>query len=275
MASEAEVSRKSLPFTFVILGAGLLAMVTTVYVGHELTRPAEGEARGFLTWFAIGFLCFIELALTLMATNALVRRQTAGRGPSGAAVQITVRIILIYAAVGLVTIALYAVVPGRDGSSDRTFVAIMIGELVIALIVAAVVYGHDLSMRSTMAPVLEQRREHAAKARSLQSVINAVVSAPLTGDALRLRRETLVKKLENLNVALAHSHGGGVGSKEAGLQHADDPAAEQTLDAACTEMIRLSMQLVATDAAGAESTLASLERLAAQMQVAVDTLELR
>lgn len=269
-----ETDKRELPFILTVLGLGLLAMVATVYVGHELTRPAEGQARGFLVWFAIGFLCFLELAATLLLTTGLVRRRTQGRGPSGAAVQIILRLLVLYALVGAASIAVYSLIPGHTGDTDRTFVALMIAELVVAFIVAAVVYGHDLSMRSTITPVLEKRRQHAAKARSIEGVLAALAAAPLTADALRLRRETLTKKLQALNVALAHSHGGGVGSKEAGLAHPDDPAAEETLDATLAEMMRAAMTLLAADAAAAETTLAALERLAAQVQAAVDALDL-
>ena len=254
-------------FMLIILGIGLLVAVTTIFVGHTISP----KPLGFIAWTTIGFLCFVEFLFTILGVNGLVGRRRRRR-PSGVVLVISYYIVGIYTAVGLVSIILYSVGRSESGSGDRSFMAILMAETVLAFVIVVLLYAYDFFIASTSQAQMERREHHAGESRSVRASLAALGNLTLSDPPLLQRREALVKKLQKAETALAHSHGGGIGSREGGWQHPADPAAEQAVDEAVNGLGYVSSKLAAP--AEVAQTLAEMDGLANQLQSALDRLQL-
>ena len=255
-------------FMLVILAIGLVATVTTIYVGHALTDPP-----GFMAWMTIGFLCFIEFLVTVLGINGLVGKRRRRR-PSGAILIVSFGVVGIYAAIGLLSIIVYNVLRDSAGSDDSRFVAVLVAETVIAFIIVTLLYAYDFFIASASQALIDAREHHAAGGRSIRSVLGALKSLQLAEPELLQGCERLTKKLQRLETALAHSHGGGVGSREAGWQHPRDPNTEAMVDNTVGGLNAAGARLTAMGAEGAATAIEEMDRLAAQLESALDSLQL-
>jgi hypothetical protein len=251
-----------------ILGIGLLAAITTIYVGHTLCD----RNPGFMGWMTIGFLCLIEFLATILMINGLFGKKRRRR-PSGAILLITYGVLGAYAVLGLVSIIGYSAIRDGDGSGDSSFVAILIAETVLAFIAVAIFYAYDFYVASSSQELLGRREHHAVKSRSLKGALVVLNELVLTDAGLLQRRDVLVKKLRAFETALGHSHGGGVGSREGGWQHPLDPGADQAIDDSVSKLNSVSGRMV-SEGADVAQLIAEMERTATGLHSALNSLQL-
>lgn len=253
-------------FVALILGVTVLVMGATLGVGMLVTTAP----RGIMFWYGWGFAMFVEFLIGMFTANLFARQRSRYR-PSGATMMMVYIVIAIYAVLGMASILVYVGLRDENGASDPIFFAVMIVVSLIAVVLVAVVYGYELFFQGKMAPVLEKRREHAGKALDLGIVLSTLQSGRAPTDELITRRGRVAKRLEAVQTALAHSHGGGVGSYEGGRGHELDPAAERELASAAAQIEELAHSLPA-EADGYAEGLAQLERLTTKMENAVTRL---
>ena len=143
--------------------------------------------------------------------------------PSGATLAITYGVVGLFAISGFLSIIIYWSVRDMNGSGDGFFIAALIGIFIFWFVIAALIYFFDLHSQVVAQPVKEKRAEHREFARSLNPILLAIRSVKSNDDERRKRLAIIIKNLESINVALAHSHGGGIGSLEASRSHPSDP----------------------------------------------------
>jgi hypothetical protein len=253
----------------VLIAIGLVSSVTTIVVGYMI-GPTP---LGFIGWLLIGFLCFIELLLCIIGINALVGRKRRKR-PSGAVLLITYGVVFVYAGVGLTSIILYSVVRPETGAGDRSFLAILLAETVLAFIIVTIFYAYDLFLASASETMIRARDHDLDSSRTVRGILAALSDLVLSNEDLLARRERLVKKLSKAETALAHSHGGGVGSREGGWQHPDDSEAVAAADDAIRGLDGTSTLLAGEDEEGLARRFDDLERLTARLADALRRMEL-
>ena len=157
---------------------------------------------------AIGFVCWLELLFALMIAISLVKGEGEG-GPTFAMTAILFKVASLYGIVGVLTIVGFALIPESSGR-DNVFGATIFLESVIFFIIGATLCYKDIRFQAELAPVVEQREKHVVKSFSLQGVLMTMRGIRLQEPELLSRSDALMKKMEQAEQALAHSHGGGL-----------------------------------------------------------------
>lgn len=257
-------------FLLMIIGLTALAMLATALIGYFVTSPP----RGFMVWVVVGFLCAIEFLAGILSVNILTKARSQYR-PSGATLAITYGIVGLFAASALSSIVIYWSIRDANGTKDGAFIAILMGIMVFWFIVAALVYAYDLHSQITARPAIQKRAEHREFARSLNPILLAVRSVKTDDDERRNRLSIITKKLEMIDVALGHSHGGGLGSWEAGRSHPVAPEQDQVIQDGIGMMGGILPRLSKGTSVDVEAALSEFEECVQRVSTAVNSLELQ
>lgn len=225
-------------------------------------------------WVGVGFLCLIEFLAGILTINIFARARCDYR-PSGAILAISYGIIGAFAASGLLSIAAYWVLRDDEGSKDGVFTAVIMVITVFWFIVAFLLYAYDLHFQAIARPAKEKRAEHKNYSRSLAPLLSALRAFQTTDDKIRTRVSIALKKLESVDGALSHSHGGGIGSWEGGRQHPSSSGEDQALQENIENLVSLAPQLSGGATTDAGATLAELEQCVEKVSRSLDVIELR
>lgn len=253
----------------VVLGLTALTMATTAGLGYLFSSPP----RSIFFWVAIGFACMAEFLVGVMAVNMYARSFCEYR-PSGAIISITYSIIGAFTVSGLVAIFVYSVVRNEDGTMDAAFGGVMIAITVIWFSAALMLYAYDLRSQEGARPMLERRVAHRMQARSVAPMLSTLRGFKTNDDMLRARVSLAMKKLEAIDVALTHSHGGGSGSWEAGRQHTISPEHDQIIQDNIQALQGLVSKLITLTTAEDDSTISDFEICLAKISNSLDAIEL-
>ena len=262
---------KSGAVRFIVLIAGLtaLAICTTIVIGYLVTSPP----REFMFWVVVGFLSTVEFLAGILAINNLARMRHAYR-PSGAVQAITYGTVGAFAVSGFISIIVYLSVRGPLETGESVFGAVMMGITVFWFIIAALLYAHDLRTQEVSGPTSDQRLEHHSYASSLEPILASIRAVSTGDDAQRKRLSVLTKRLETIEAALAHSHGGGIGSWERGQAHPSSPEQNQSIAQAVAAMSSIASRILTGTTAGNDSAIDELEGHVTALDTAVEALEL-
>lgn len=254
-------------FVALILGLAVLAILATLGIAYLVS----GEPRGFMFWAFTWFLCGMEFLVAMLTVNIFARSACRYR-PSGAAIAITYGIVAVYALLGLVSIIVYQLVRNEEGSWDAAFTGVLAGETVLLFVAAAFIYAHDLYTQGVAAPALEKEAEHDALAQLLRTCLRALREAAASTPEQRQALEIIVKKLEGVEAALSHSHGGGLGSWET-----PKGSNSQRDEGLRVDLERLSFAvsgLPSSEAEGFAVALDEISRVASKLAGVIDDLDL-
>ena len=265
-----EMPKKSpVKFLLTIIGLAAIAMVATVIIGYFVTS----QPRGFMVWVLIGFLCTLEFLIGILTVNSMTKTRAQYR-PSGATIAITYGVAGLFAISGLLSIVIYWSIRNTNGSGDGSFIAALLGIFIFWFIIAALIYFFDLHSQVVAQPLKEKRAEHREYARSLNPILLAVRSVK-TSDDKRLKRLSIItKNLESINIALAHSHGGGIGSLETGRSHSLDPEQDKVIQDGIGMMGSILSRLSDGTSGDFDAALSELEQIITRVSAAVNSLEL-
>jgi hypothetical protein len=236
----------------VATGLFVLALAATT----ALILLVTDDSRGFMTWITLLFLCTMEMVALLMIVAPMVDSGRTEK-PSGAAVAISWGVLATYFLVGVVCIIFYGLARDPKNPHDVGFSAILGFLAVVAFIIAQFIRAYDLFFQAGTQEALVRRESHVVKARTLKSLLARMRQVNWQPEALG-RVEKILKRIERVETALAHSHGGGMGSFEQVTQHADDPA----LDSQINELLATLAQTVSqmeTDKGSVEANLGLAE----------------
>jgi len=230
---------------FMLLVAVLTSVVVAATIGIFMlvTEPPHG----FTSWSFLWFVSAIEVIAGLLTLNHFARARSEYK-PSGAASIAVWYVFGLYAVVGLLMIAGYAIFANDDGRYDVKFAAAMIGLTVFATVLAAILTGWDLKFEKQERPVARQREQHRNLAAELQNASRSLAAAQTPPDQLP-RIQAMNKRLDAAFAALTHSHGGGVGSHESGSDSAIVAADELQLRHAVDQLQQAVGQLNTTSPA--------------------------
>ena len=256
-------------FILSIIGLTFLAMFSTAAIAYLVTSPP----REFMFWVSTGFLCTIEFLVGIIWVNNFARARCEYR-PSGATIAITYGIVGAFAASGLLSIIIYRIFRDADGTKDNVFTAVLMGITVFWFIIAALLYTYDLHTQGVARPALLKRTEHRGYARSLKHILAALREVRMSDDGHRTRLAVIAKKIETLDAALSHSHGGGTGSLEAGRSHEIAPEQDQVIQQGIQTIQGIVPRLAAASQSDAETAVTEIEQCVARMSFAVDALGL-
>ena len=256
-------------FVLAVLFATALVVGATALLGFNLSAPP----RGFMFWTLLGFVCSVEFLAGVWTVNAFARARCKYR-PSGATLAATYAIVGAFAGTGVLGILVYWLFRDEQGSRDPAFAAAMFAVGAAWFVLAFLLYAFDLRVQGAARPALDKRAEHLSRANSLKTSLATLRSLqPASGD-LRIRAETLAKKLETAQTSLSHSHGGGIGSWEAGRANPADPELDLRIRAALESIDSSLARIPSGDDPAFASALPELERLAANLSAAVAALGL-
>lgn len=256
-------------FVFSIVGLTFLAMFATAAIAYLVTSPP----REFMFWVSTGFLCTIEFLVGILWVNIFARARCDYR-PSGATIAITYGIVGAFAASGLLSIIIYWISRDADGTKDNVFTAVLMGITVFWFIIAALLYTYDLHTQGVARPALLKRAEHRGYARSLKPILAALRDFRTVNDGHRMRIAVIAKKVETFDAALSHSHGGGIGSLEAGRSHEITPEQDQIIQQGIQTIQGILPRLSSESQSDTEVALTEIEQCVSRMSVAVDALGL-
>lgn len=259
---------RPLKFILTILGLTAVAVATTIAVGYLVTDPP----RGFMLWVGVGFLCTVEFLVGLLTVNIFVRSRCDYR-PSGAILAISYGIIGAFAVSGLIGIFVYSIVRDNSGSNDGVFSAVMIVIAVVWFIIAVLLYAFDIHSQSVISQANKKGREHEAIALSLAPLLHALRSFRTADNGLRGRACSALKKVEAIHVALAHSHGGGLGSWEGVRQHPLPSNEVEDMKEGIVAMAGLAARLSGESESDAGEALGELERCIKKASCCLDLIE--
>jgi hypothetical protein len=212
---------KSLMMMIVLGVIFVLIAGVTIFAAMSFVRQPD---RGFMFWMTTGFILFIETLIFAGAMGLL-----AGKGSSTPIILANTRVVLILGVVGLASIIIYHVIRDPDAPADKAFGAVMAIEVTVAIAVIILLRAWDTYFNAMTAPIAAQRREHAVKGRSLQAQLVRLRGLSWTDNELAMRADRILKRLEAAQGALAHSHGGGGGSREAGQLQAVRPEDDEQI----------------------------------------------
>lgn len=265
-----DVQRRSpVKFILSIIGLTALVMLTTGIISFLVTSPP----RGFMFWVSTGFLYTVEFLVGILWVNTFARASCEYR-PSGAVLAITYSIVGAFAASGLLSIIVYWVFRDANGSKDDVFTAILMGITVFWFAIAFLLYAYDLYTQARERPAMAKRAEHREYARSLKPILAAIRSVKPADDEHRNRLALLAKKIETLDGSLSHSHGGGIGSWEAGRSHQLSPEHEQAIQQSILSIEGVIPRLGNGSGPDFASAISEIEQSVARISIAVDALGL-
>ena len=256
-------------FLWTVIGLTTLAVIATALIGFFVTSAP----RGFIVWVMIGFLCAVELLVGIITVNTLAKTRSQYR-PNGATIAITYGIVGLFAVTGFISIVIYWAIRGSDGTKDGSFIAILLGIMIFWFIIAALIYTFDLHTQAVSQPVKEKRVEHRENARSIKPILTEILSLKTEDENQRKRLSLVTKKLETIDTALAHSHGGGIGSREAGHAHHTSQEQDKVITDGIMVLGRILPRLSQGTQAEKDAALAEFEQNVTRMSVAVASIDL-
>jgi hypothetical protein len=256
-------------FAFAIIGATAMAVITTATVGYLVSSPP----RGFTFWLGVGFLCVIEFIAGLLVLNHFSRARSEYR-PSGATLSAVYGIAAAYAVLALLAIVIYWMVRKDDGSQDGIFAAIFMVLTVVMSLLAFLLYAYDLHFQSSKRPADATRAQHKISAKSLAPLLSSLRTFKTDDDSLRHRASVALKKLETIETALSHSHGGGSGSWEGGGRHPAPQQNAENLESCLKLLTNIGHQVLSGTAPLQMETLDELEPCLSETLLAIQALEL-
>lgn len=266
----ADIQRQTpVKFLLAVIGLTAAAMFMTAIVGYLVTEPP----RGFMFWVGVGFLCTIEFLVGILAVNIFARARCQYR-PSGAILAITYGIVGAFAASGLLSILVYWLVRDKEGTKDGVFTAVLMAITAVWFIVAFLLYAYDLHRQAIARPSQEKRAEHQGYSRNLKPILIALRAIKTDTDDRRKSLELITKKLETIDVALAHSHGGGLGSWEAGRSHPINPEQDLSIQDAIRSIDAILLRLSSDSSQNVDAAVDELKHCVTRISTAVATLGL-
>jgi hypothetical protein len=182
--------------------------------------------------------------------------------------------VLLYAASGLIATVVYLALRSKNGSSDGKFLAVFLLITLLWFIIVAVLYAQDLFSQDTARAVNEKRADHDRRARSLRTTLSKIRAVRTDDDNLRARLAVLAKRLEGAETALAHSHGGGVGSWETGKAHPWSPEDDRVLTECIDKIGDVADRISLSDQQELGASVSEMETCAARLSSKVDALDL-
>lgn len=256
---------------FMIAMVSLMFLIAVgVTIAAALLFVVEHD-RGFLFWVTTGLLVFIELVAYGFTLSLLLARAGAPK-VSTPMVVASWRILILYALVALISIIIYSMIRDKLHPSDRIFATVLMIETALGLLGVMLVRSWDLYFQANEQPMLAQREAHRTMARPLGPVLERLRAIRLADPPMAVRLGRLMKRLETVEQALSHSHGGGVGSREAGATH---PGAPDTQELSAQGIADLDAVATGLEAGtNSDAFLAEGEKLAARLQGGVSALEL-
>ena len=260
-----------MPAKFIALRLGLTALVmfVTILVGLLIANFSPS----FMFWIAIGFLCLIEFIAGLFSVNHYARASAQLR-PTGATVAIVWVLIGLFTITGFLAIVVYWVIRDGDGSGDSAFAGVLIALTTGWSIIAIILFSHDLKHQAVNQPVMATRAEHRRQAHSLVASLVLLKGITVNDNRNRVRLDHLVKKLEMIDTALSHSHGGGVGAWEDVGGGDDSPSASDDIRTAVERIVELIQRAGSTSPDDLAPCLESLEEETRGMAVILEQQKL-
>ena len=227
--------------------------------------------RGFLFWVTTGFALFVELAAYSFALAMLTSRLRKDQVSTPMVVASWV-VLVIYAFVGAGSIVVYSLIRNADDPGDKAFAAVLMIETTLAFLLVLLLRSWDLFFQAGQPPIVARREEHRAKGLTLEPVLGRLRTLKRSDPTEGVRIDRIVKRLEVVQSALVHSHGGGVGSREAGDTHSLDPAIEGEMSAVLVQLQDAARALESGDGEGRR--VAEIESLAVRLQSLISVLQL-
>jgi len=227
--------------------------------------------RGFLFWLTTGFVILVELIAYSFALGLLTSklRKDQVSTPMIVASWVT---LAIYAFVGTTSIIIYALIRDVDNPADHAFAAVLMIETAVAFLLVLLLRSWDLFFHASQPPIGSRREEHHAKGMTLQPLLGRLRTLNCPDPSQGVRLDKIAKRLDVVQSALIHSHGGGIGSREAGRTQALDPAVETEMSAVLVELQDAIKGL--EDGDSGEQRVTEIESLVERLQGLLSALQL-
>lgn len=252
-------------FLAAVIGLTAFAIAMTVIVAYFVTSPP----REFMFWVWVGFLCTIEFLLGILYVNTFARDRCEYR-PSGATLAITYGIVAAFAVSGFISIFAYWAIRDEQGSSDIVFSGVLMALIVFWFVIAFFLYAYDLHSQSVLRPAQKKRTEHQGLSRNLKQFLYALHEVKTDSDIIRKRIETIIKKAEMAETALAHSHGGGSGSWESNQPNLINPERNQVILNSINSLNSIVPKLSQSLSENHETVFEELEQYIGQISLALE-----
>jgi hypothetical protein len=245
----------------------LLAVAVTIAAAFLIVE----KDRGFLFWLTTGFAIFVELAAYSLALGLLTAKARK-KQISTPMVVVSWVVLVVYAVVGVASIIIYSAIRDADRPADKAFGAVLMIETAVAFLLVLLFRSWDLFFQAGQPPIALRREEHRAKGLTLQPLLVRLRAVNWGEPVLAVRADKVLKRLDVVQSALMHSHGGGIGTREAGQTHIIDPVAENGIQGALAEFESAVAALEAgTDI---ERQVVQVESIAGRLQGFVSALQL-
>lgn len=221
-----------------MLGFSLTAIVLmTLAVGGGLL--VFDPPRNFIFWISIGLIFSLVYVCAVAGENLAVSFSLKLK-PSGATIAIMSGIIFLSILSFILCTAVYSALTVSSNEVDIAFAVAMVVMSFILLTVTASINVRDLCLQETERPAMETRAKHVDLGKSLMRGLSFARHAKIIDDGNLKALAVLIKRLESIQVALAHSHGGGIGSWEIGRLHPQySEQDEQTLQENVAKIVQL------------------------------------
>jgi len=224
-----------------------------------------------MIWVGVGFLCATEFLFGVLTVNIFARAKCQYR-PSGAVLAITYKMVGAFAMSGILSIVVYWIVRDKDGTKDGLFTAVLMAITTFWFIVAFLLYANDLRTQAADRPAQEKRGEHKGYARNIKAALIGIRSVRTDSVERRRSLEVIAKKLEAIDVALSHSHGGGASSWEAPPSCSSNAGQDQVIQASIGTLESLLPELCKSGCTEFGPVDAELEQCVARLSSAVNAL---
>jgi hypothetical protein len=191
----------------------LVGIFTSLFIGGTLLLAFTffTEPRSSLVLAGITFVCWVEFLMGIMIGAFLVKSYF-GNGFSGAITAILLKATTLYGLIGVITLIAFALFP-ESQQRDNLFGAAIFFESIFFFAVGAALIYFDTRNRADQEQVLSKREEHATKSYDLSGILLSMRNTKLEEAEALLRFDRLMKKLQNAEQCLSHSHGGGLADK--------------------------------------------------------------
>lgn len=231
------------------------------------------QDRGFLFWLTVGFVVLVELVAFSFTLGHLTARLRKDRDQVSVPMLVASWVTLVtYTFVGAASIIIYALTRDINDPADKAFAAVLMVETAIAFLLVLLLRSWDLFFRAGQPPIQNIRQEHRASGLTLQPVLGRLETMARRDPTLAISFEKIAKRLNIVQSALLHSHGGGIGSREAGVANGIDPAVETEMR---DRLAKLSEAVETFDGGDHDGQqIAQIESLAEQLQNSVAALDL-
>ena len=187
-------------FTFLFIGATLL-LAFNIFL----------EPRGTLVLAGIAFVCWFEFLLGFMI-GAFLIKGFFGNGLSGAITAILFKVTTLYGFIGIVTLIIFAFFP-ESPQRDNLFGAAIFFESILFFAIGTALIYFDYRNQADQKQVLAKREEHTTKSYDLSGILLSMRDLKVEETDTLSRFDRLMKKLENAEQCLSHSHGGGLANQ--------------------------------------------------------------